>query len=38
MHSKVVQFKHMFHSIGIHKKFVKKHDYLFIITYDYNHL
>jgi hypothetical protein len=38
MHSKVVQFKQMPHSIGIHKKFAKKHGYLFIITYDYIHL
>jgi hypothetical protein len=38
MHRMVVHFKQMFHSIGIHKKFAKKHGYLFILTYDYNQL
>jgi hypothetical protein len=38
MHGMVVHFRQMLHSIGVDKKFVKEHDYLFIITYDYNHL
>jgi hypothetical protein len=28
----------MLHSIEVHKKFAKEHGYLFIITYNYNHL
>jgi hypothetical protein len=38
MHGIVAHFKYMFRSIGVHKKIAKEHDYLFIITYDYNHL
>jgi len=38
MHGMVVHFMKMFHSIGIHKRFDKEHGYLFIVTYDYNHL
>jgi hypothetical protein len=38
MHGMVAHSKQMLHSIGDHKKFAKEHNYLFIITYDYNHL
>jgi hypothetical protein len=38
MHGMVVDFRQMFHSIGVHKKFAKEHGYLLIITYIYNHL
>jgi hypothetical protein len=27
MHGKVAHFRYMFHSIGVHKKFVKEHGY-----------
>jgi hypothetical protein len=38
MHGKVAHFMQMFHSIRVHNFFAKEHGYLFIITYDYNHL
>jgi plasmid replication initiation protein len=38
MHGMVAYFRQMFHSIRVHKKFAKEYGYLFIITYDYNHL
>jgi hypothetical protein len=38
MHGMVAHFRKMFRSIGVHKRFDQDHGYLFIITYDYNHL
>jgi hypothetical protein len=38
MHGMVAHFRQMLHSIRVHNCFVKEHGYLFIITYDYNHL